>query len=430
MTTLPYQLARRSNPKRLLAALTVCIAVFALLGLAQAHVSPYNLQAFKLAIRTSTPGSACRPALRACCWGCRRDGVRALRAWSTAPGAGRGGCAGLALLVLAVEELLGVHSWLRTGASRGRLATCRWSRLRPSPSSALCGSSGPRRTQALFGVGRSCSGWSAAALDNPTIRRLLPSAAEIIEMAAGVLFVVALLARCKYLAAQYYPLEEPETRLSVDQIAAEVLDRVKFRPILIGILLATAAFGDPGRAPAHGQLPRSPRVPVLDLNTEQTLWATFQGSLIFCRRADRDPDRPPAGDAGRDEAVVAAAGGVLMVLGLDEIVAIHDRFQDATGHPGQIVLIPVAIIGVVAWWKVLSEISDNGWPATVHRRRGRLVRLAGESTSLSSTTSLDDHARGDGRDDRLDLLAPRPALLAAIRAARRPEGARSGRRAC
>ena len=52
-------------------------------------------------------------------------------------------------------------------------------------------------------------------------------------------------------------------------------------------------------------------------------------------------------------------GAVLLVLGLDEIVAVHDRFQDATGHPGQIVLIPVAIVGVVAWWKVLNEISGN-----------------------------------------------------------------------
>ena len=60
------------------------------------------------------------------------------------------------------------------------------------------------------------------------------------------------------------------------------------------------------------------------------------------------------------------------MLGLDEIVAIHDRFQDATGHPGQIVLIPVAIVGVVAWCKVLNAISDNAQRAqAVHRRRGR-----------------------------------------------------------
>ena len=62
-------------------------------------------------------------------------------------------------------------------------------------------------------------------------------------------------------------------------------------------------------------------------------------------------------------------GLVLLVLGADEVVGIHDRFQDATGYPGQVILAPVAIIGVIAWLKVLPEIWAN--------RTARLLFIAG-----------------------------------------------------
>jgi hypothetical protein len=52
-------------------------------------------------------------------------------------------------------------------------------------------------------------------------------------------------------------------------------------------------------------------------------------------------------------------GAVLFVLGSDEVIAIHDRFQDVTGYPGQIILTPIAVVGIIAWWKVLQELSAN-----------------------------------------------------------------------
>src|SRR5206468_11464759 len=51
--------------------------------------------------------------------------------------------------------------------------------------------------------------------------------------------------------------------------------------------------------------------------------------------------------------------GVLFVLGSDEVIAIHHRLQDVTGCPVQTLLSPVAVIGIVAWWKVLEQLSAN-----------------------------------------------------------------------
>ena len=184
-----------------------------------------------------------------------------------------------ALLVLALEQLLGVHSWLET---RGVSWTAFYLPLVAIATVPLVNAMlilrSQLKVQAMFGAAIVL--WLVGAgLDNPDFLAYNVGP-EILEMAAGVLFAVSLLARLQYLAAQYYPLEENVTRLSVDQIAAEVLERVKFRPILIGILLVTAAFGIQDvflhTGNYHGH-----RVPILDINTEQTLWATFQGSLIF-----------------------------------------------------------------------------------------------------------------------------------------------------
>ena len=116
----------------------------------------------------------------------------------------------------------------------------------------------------------------------------------------------------------------------------------------------------------------------------------------------------------------------------DEIVAIHDRFQDATGHPGQIILIPVAIVGVVAWWKVLDEISGN--------RMARTLFIAGAAFWFVSQVSRRALSDADirwtitpeeiGETLGSTLLALRARLLAVRRAAGRPVPAQAGRRAC
>jgi hypothetical protein len=358
MSELTLQAARRVDPRRVALLLASVWAVFTIVGtIVDTGHGSWTLQAFKLVdsdldLRLSMPASF-TALLLALSAGMafalshvdrtRREGKWRLAAW--------------ALVVLSVEQLLGVHSWLETkGVSWVdfylpliALATVPLARtlviLRSQP-----------RVQAMFGIAILL--WLvAAALDNPDFLAYNVGP-EILEMASGTLFVLALLSRLQYLAAQYYPLEEAVTRLSLDQITAEVLERVRFRPILIGIVLATAAFGIQDvflhTGNYHGH-----RVPILDINAEQTLWATFQGSLIFSvallsfliSRLHATPIamRP----------WWKLLGAVLLVLGTDEIVAMHDRFQDATGHPGQIILIPVAIVGIAAWWKVLGEISGD-----------------------------------------------------------------------
>jgi hypothetical protein len=368
LSELTLQAARRIDPKRVALVLAGIWAVFAIVGtIVDTGHGTWTLQAFKLADsdldqRLSMPASF-TALLLGCSAGmafalARVDRTRRERKWRLA---------GWALLALGLEQLLGIHSWLE---SRDVSWTISYLPLIALATVALLGAMTILRSQvkvqAMFGAAILL--WLVGAvLDKPD---LIASnvGPEIIEMASGTLFALSLLARLRYLAARYYPLEEIRTRLSVDQIAAEVLERVRFRPILSGIVVVTAAFGIQD-AFLHTGNYHGHQVPILDINTEQTLWATFQGSLIFA----------VAGLAlliSRLRATPAhmrrwwqVLGGVLLVLGTDEIVAIHDRFQETTGHPGQIVLLPVAIIGVVAWWKVLQEIRVE--------RRVRTLFIAG-----------------------------------------------------
>jgi hypothetical protein len=368
MSELTLQAARRIDPRRVALVLAGIWAVFAIVGtIVDTGHGAWTLQAFKLVdsdldLRLSMPAS-----FTALLLGCSAvmafalshvDRTRRERKWRLAA---------WALLALGVEQLLGIHSWLE---SRDISWTLTYLPLVALATVPLVGAMRILRSQlkvqAMFGAAILL--WLvAAALDNPDFLAYNVGP-EILEMASATLFALSLLARLRYLASQYYPFEEVVTRLSVDQIAAEAMEHIRFRPILIAIVLVAAAFGIQDvflhKGNYHGH-----QVPILDINTEQTLWATFQGALIFS----------VAGLAlliSRLRATPAhmrrwwqVLGAVLLVLGTDEIVAMHDRFQETTGHPGQIILLPVAIVGVVAWWKVLREIRPN--------RRVRELFIAG-----------------------------------------------------
>lgn len=380
MTTLPYQLARRSNPKRLLAALAVCIAVFALLGLAQAHVSPYNLQAFDLRdsdldARLSMPATFTSILLA-----CAALLALSLSAVDKHSRSGRWRRAGLVLAVLAVEELLGIHSWLQ---DRGvPWAVCYLPLVAIAVVllfDALRILANQPRTQALFGVG--LMAWiTAAALNGSTIHRITTfGGIEILEMCAGALFTAALLARCQYLARAYHPIDEVETRPPLEDIVRVVIDRLDLRKLAVGVGVVTGVLAIQYVLLHTGNYHRAEKLPVLDLNNEQTLWATFQGSLIWIAAGLSllIGILPSTRSEGRRWWLVL--GGVLFILGSDEVIAIHDRFQDATGHPGQIILAPVAIVGVAAWWKVLHELSPH--------RLARTLFIAGAAVWAYSQVS-------------------------------------------
>lgn len=266
--------------------------------------------------------------------------------------------AGWAFMAFGLEELLGVHAWLESrGVSYsvaylplllvGSLALLRVFRIfRREPP-----------VQVVFGF--SIALWFAGgALDYPAVAGS-NTGAELCEMAAAIGFTVALLARLRYLARQYYPLDEAETRLSVDQIAAEALAKVPLRPLAYLLPLIMGVLAIQYVILHTGNYHDAEKIAILDLNNERTLADTFQGSLLFIAGglailASRLRVTRP--DAKRWWLLL---GLVLIPLGAEQVLAIHSRFQDATGMPGQVILLPIAVFGVIAWLKVLPEVSTN-----------------------------------------------------------------------
>jgi hypothetical protein len=374
MGELTLQAARRIDPKRVGIALGAIWAVFAIVGIVVDRSGSWTLQAFNpadsdLDQRLSMPASF-TALLLALAAGMafalsRVDRTRRERTWRFA---------GIALFAMSVEQLLGVHAWLE---NRGVDWTIAYLPLLVAATVVLFNAmrmlKSQPRVQAIFG-GAIVLWGGGAVLDNPDFVTS-SAASEILEMAAGILFALALVARLRYLAAQYYPLEEADTRLSVDQIAAEVLDRVKFRPILIGILLVAAAFAVQDVLLQTDDY-HEHRVPILNVNTEQTLWATLQAGLIFSVAGLSILISRLRATPAKEKVWWLLLGAVLLVLGADEVIAVHDRFQDATDLPGQTVLAPAALLGIVAWWKVVQAVSAE--------KRVRDLMIAGAALWLVS----------------------------------------------
>ncbi len=381
MSELTLQAARRIGPRRTAIALAAAWLVFAGLGImvdrghgAQA-LRAFNLAESDFGHHLGVPAGftavlmllAAGMALALA----RVDRTRRERIWRLA---------GWALLVLALDHLLGIHKWLETrGVSWNAsylplLALTTFALLR-----ALRVLKSQLAVQALFGAAIVL--WLAGgALGNPALVSA-NAGAEILAMAAAALFALALLIRLRYLAAQYYPLEEPETRLSVDQIAAEVLDRVAFRPIAIALIVGAAAFAIQDLFLHTGDY-TGHRAPILDVGAEQSLWAMLQGALFFSVALlsiliGRLRATPPGLRLGW-----LVLGTVLVVLGLDEIAAVHDRLQDTVGSPAQLGLIPVAVVGIVAW-----VIARHATPANPRVRRlalaGVLLWFAAQAIDLA-----------------------------------------------
>ena len=104
----------------------------------------------------------------------------------------------------------------------------------------------------------------------------------------------------------------------------------------------------------------------LDLNGEQTLPAAFSGALLFVAAALALllQEFWPLDAHGRRWWLVL--GLVFAALGVDEIGALHEKIQEATGiHPGQLVLAPLVIVAGLAWLVALrrmpSAASRNLW---------------------------------------------------------------------
>ena len=282
MSTAVYHLARRTDMRLLVIGLAACVAAFAALGFVQAHTAGYDLQAFDLqdsdpAARVSMPATFTSILLAAA----------ALLAFATSAvdklsRQARWRRAGWLFAGLALEELLGVHLWLEHHgvpwivcyfplmviAAAILFDVFRIVSTRPRTRGAFLAG---LMTWLLAGAFDTAAGGSAHALPG----------VEILEMAAAALFLIALVLRCQYLARAHHPLDEPDTRATVDELAGTVLRSIDLRRLAIGIGVLTGAFALQYVLLHTGNYHGSERIAILDLNNEQTLWATFQGGIIW-----------------------------------------------------------------------------------------------------------------------------------------------------
>jgi hypothetical protein len=368
MSELTLQVARKIDPRKLglaLLAIWSAFGVFALVvdqGYATWALQTADLEHSDLGLVVTTSATV-TAVLMACAAGMAFalagvDRTRRERSWRLA---------GWALLALGIEELLGVHPWLQSkGASWGLsyLPLLVPAVLALVP--ALRNLISQPRVRVLFGAAILL--WlAAAAVDSPVVGSA--PAAEALAMASAMLFTLVMLERHRYLASQYYPFDEG--RLSIDQSAAETLGRIpvgKLAIVLAAIwgleVVQYIVFHVPGYPhcaavldPCHAR--DAEDVGILDLNNEQTIPATFQAALLLGTGALALVTGSLRATRAETRRWWSVLGVVFVILALDQIVAVHGRFGDTTGLPGQIILMPIAIAGMISWLKVLGDIWSN-----------------------------------------------------------------------
>jgi hypothetical protein len=369
MSELTLQLARRLDPRRVAFVLACFVGAFGVLGLLASQTFDWALQSARLTnsdldSRVSMPAtftsllllSAAVMALSLA----RVDRRKRQAAWRNT---------GWLFVALAVEELLGLHTWLEDRGASWNLvylpllviATLVLGR-------AALVLQRQRRVQIWFGAAGMLWVGSGAFDALPSDRAHAFGGVELLEMAAACVFVVALIERLRYLARQYYPVDEPQSRASVDALAADALRRIDLRAVATVLAAVIAFFGIQDVILHIGNYHGS-KAPILDVNTEQTIPATFSGGLLLVAGALALLAGSLRSTTPAERRWWVALAAVLSVLGMDEIAAIHDRFQGGTGIPGQTILMPAAILGLFAWWKVLRYLRPS--------RRARLLFLGG-----------------------------------------------------
>lgn len=357
ISLLAYQVARRVDVRRMVVVLAGGIAGFALLGLIQAHMSRYMLQAFDLKdsdldARISMPASFTSILLA----------IAALLAFSISQAdkhsrRGQWRKAGWLLALLALEELLGLHIWLE---HRGVPWNVCYFPLVLAAAVIFFDAyrilAGRRHAGATF-LGATLL-WLGAGLFAATAadRTITFDGIELLEMSAAALFVIALVMRCRYLAQAHHPIDEPESRPATSELVRAAVRSIDLPRLALALGVVCAAFAIQYVLLHAGNYHDAEQIRILDLNNEQTLWATFQGAIIWAVAGLALLASMLTVTTRQARVWWITLGIVLLVLGADEVIAIHDRFQDATGYPGQLILTPVALVGMAAWLRVLSKL--------------------------------------------------------------------------
>jgi hypothetical protein len=381
MSDLAIQLARRFQPRHLLFALAAVIAAFAVLDLVYRHALD-SLIAFELedsdpAVRNSFPAVVIAMFLLGAGVLCF-----AIQKLKPASGVAWWRLAGVVLLFLAVEEFLGFHTWVQRHEDVSwnvaylpflAVATVVWAEvIRQMGEHRLA------RTTFAAGV----AGWLAAGLFDAarTGRSSALPAGELLEITAAALMLLGVYQYARAVSLARAPVTDLRAQSLV--IAASAVSRINIKKLLIGIAVLMTAFGILGAIvyPGGGALR------VFDLNKEQTFPATFSGVLLLgagCLALLNGVVRCPNLADRRWWLVLA---GVFAFLGIDEITALHEAVQDRVHVWGQATLIPIVILGGIAWVVTLRRLGTRSVA-------GRLLMLAAATWALSQgiDAALNEH---------------------------------------
>ena len=254
-------------------------------------------------------------------------------------------------LVLGVEEMLGIHTWLDSeGVSWnvsylpllavGALTWFEMARHIETPPArrlfaiaiaAFLGS-------CLFDAARSGDGHAYAL-------------GEALEMAAASLFLISMVVHAHALPAPEG--EERGRRGNLAAIAGLVLrlDPVK---LAIGAGVTVVALGVMGAISHSVDYMR-----VFDVNKEQNYASVFSGLALWAAALMAVSNGLFRYEGNHARRWWLALAFVVLYLGLDEMTALHEEAQHVTGIWGQTFLAPVVLVGVAAWYKAIKEMDAS-----------------------------------------------------------------------
>lgn len=351
MSDYTLRLARRFQPRHVLIVLAAVTASFLLLDLADARgldsLRFFDLNdsdvTYRIGFSSLTIGTLMVAA-----------GTIALSAASLAPTPRaafwfRAGA--VTLIVLGVEEMLGLRTWLDgEGVSWnvsylpllavGALAWFEMARHIDAPLARRVFAIGIAAFlgACLFDAASSGGGHSYAI-------------GELLEMAAASLFLLSMVIHARAIRALQ---PEEEGRRGDLAAIAGLVQRLDPRALAIGAAAVVVVLAVMGAVSHSVEYMR-----VFDVNKEQNYAAVFSGValwaaalLAFCNGLFRY-------ESSRARRWWLVLAFVFLYLGLDEMTALHEEAQHVTGIWGQAFLAPVALVGVAAWYVTLREMGSN-----------------------------------------------------------------------
>ena len=144
-----------------------------------------------------------------------------------------------------------------------------------------------------------------------------------------------------------------------------------------------------------------PALRVFNMNKEQTVPAFVSGFVLFAAASVTHAMRRAERSEGRYAFWWTGLALVFAVLGLDEIVAVHEELQRLTGVYGQLFLAPVVAFGAAAWVVVLRRLLP-------HRRAALLLGAGAVAWACSQVI---DYVHGRDPEEGIPVLVVMEELV-------------------